>query len=219
MGILSYRQLINKPPKNAGFVADTSFIARTISNKDAAGKEAIKLKETLIENGSVLYYNVNIRHELYHLVRFMLIEHRFASDPNSLDPKLLKLWEYTDQQDCSPTKRLKTLVESGYVDLFQQVFGKKGEKLESECTRILSGFKYLTKEDFTAPVEWKNMSPLMAMYGLDSCDAMIVNLAVSHKNFRGIISADYDYLHCSEALDIVVPSARNLPATRPCFKE
>ncbi|MGK5084405.1 hypothetical protein WDW37_14015 [Bdellovibrionota bacterium FG-1] len=131
--------------------------------------------------------------------------------------KTKKLWKKTDDEwDYSGPKRLKTLIESGYVDLFKVVFGEKGEILQAECDKALAGFKYVTKEDFQAPVKWETMASLMAMYGLDSSDAMIVNLASSHHTFSGIISADHDYLHCADSLDIIVPKNHPTPRVKPC---
>ena len=213
MAIFSYSEFIKHPPKQKGYVADTSFILRTISTKE---KEALQLKEAILKAGSVLFYNVNIRNELYHFMRFLLIEERLEKSPQSFNPQLIKLWELTEKWGDAPHIRLKKLVQAGYVDLFGIVFGKNAEILENECNKALAGFKYISKEDFPALVKWENMAPLMAMYGLDSSDAMIVNLAASHQNFSGIISADYDYMFCAQSLDIVVPQKRQLPAAKNC---
>lgn len=213
MPIFSYRDLIRRTPKRAGFIADTSFVLQTISSHE---KEAQQLKEALLASGSVLFCNVNVRNELFHFMRYLIVDRRLENTPNLFHPDMIKLWKKTDEWNQAPHERLKTLTNAGYVDLFKVVFGERGEILQGECDKALAGFTYITKEDFPAPVKWENMAPLMAMYGLDSSDAMIVNLASSHKTFSGIISADYDYLHCADAFDIVVPKSRPAPQVKPC---
>jgi hypothetical protein len=56
---------------------------------------------------------------------------------------------------------------------------------------------------------WDDVYKLMAMYGLDSSDSMILNYAIAQKTFSGLISMDSDFRFCSDVsnFDIVVPGS------------
>lgn len=85
-------------------------------------------------------------------MRFLLVETRLEKDPSSFHPHLIKLWKQTEDWGDPPHTRLKKIVESGYVDLFQIIFGQKGEILETECGKVF-------QDSLTSPK--KTLKPLL----------------------------------------------------------
>jgi hypothetical protein len=112
--------------------------------------------------------------------------------------------------------RLKELCKNGYVDIFRHVFEESGSKLDEYVRTILAGCTYADTKSFKVPLEWSRVFSLMSLYGLDSSDAMILNLAVSDRTFKGIISGDYDFIHCATDIDVILPKARPAPPTKKC---
>lgn len=216
MPIYSYKELLKTVPRNKAYVVDTSFLIRALEE----ASEASKLKKLLIENGCLLAHNVTVKSEAMHYMRVLMFDAAFEQQTYAFTDALKKLWNETlPKLGHENHAALKQLSLGGYVDIFQIIFGPNGEKLDAEVTKLLAGCIYADTKSFKVPLEWSRMQALMATYGLDSSDAMILNLAVSDRTFSGIISADEDFIHCADSLDVILPGSRNQPRCKPCLVE
>ena len=212
MAIYSYKELLKNTPKNRAYVVDTSFLVRALE----PNSEAAQLKDKLIKNGSFLAYNVTVKNEAHHYMRVLMFDAAFDQNTYPFTDALKKYWyETLPKLGYENHAALKQLSLNGYVDVFQIVFGKDGGKLNAEVTKLLAGCTYADTKSFKIPLDWDRMRALMSLYGLDSSDAMILNLAVSDRTFAGIISADEDFIHCAHGLDVVLPSVRGQPKSKP----
>lgn len=213
MSIRSYQDLKKNTPSGAAYVVDTSFLVRALH----PNSEEFHLKEHLVKRDVLLAYNVTVRHEILHNLRPLLFEAVLKRDSSRFAPGVLKFWnENLPRIDCRGNEALKQLTRNGYVDLFKEVFGETGAALAAEEMKALAGCTYVSTDDFPVKLEWGKMISMMAIYGLDSSDAMILNFAASNASYLGIISADNDFMYCADDLEIVLPKRPNVPPCKPC---
>lgn len=223
MAIRTFKELLRHPPKGAAYVVDTSFLINSIR----PDSEEQKLKEAMVKAGSILTYNVTVRSEVIHLSRLLLFERALDREvdskrrviphkPETFSTDLLQKWNVSyEELGMTGHAKLKELANGGYVDLFGVILGADGCFLSEFADAVLAGCTYADTKSFKVSLSWPTMFKLMAMYGLDCSDAMILNLAVSNQTFRGIISSDFDFLYCADKMDVVLPNNRPPAKTRP----
>jgi len=188
------------------FVVDTSFILNARSNaSDTFSKSNAKLLKHLLAAGAKLVYNVSIRSELLKIIRELLLNSFIQSEEKkeNLCPELQSI---LDANQSSPkTVLLKLVADSGYGLIFRDALGMAGEKLTEEFEKYTSRMTFHTSQDlrresndadFTVP--WSHVFQIMAQYGLNSSDAMIMNFAISSKIYSGLITADKDFRYCAD---------------------
>lgn len=204
MSLVTFSELLNSPAPEGVYVTDTSFIlgAGAGQSKDCEKKYkiALKLKDYLLKNKVGLVYTGLIKNEATHNLREVLFK---TSIKGSLKrfPELIK--RYTDAKDGG----LKEIAKSGYIKSFEYALGKNGKELDRELQNIFFGCTYVSTEKMKPKPDWTEVSKIMATYGLDSTDAMILNFSISQNTFKGLITMDSDFRFCADVpnFEIVVP--------------
>lgn len=212
MGTVSFKEFLNKPPKNKMYLADTSFLINSI---DTNSKE-YEIRNKL--SGKVGFgYNVVVKKELMHFLRRALFrEEMFVKKNTPLHKRLYTLWDMHE----SSGDPLKELCNEGYAELFRIAFGNNGETLKASLETVLNGCSYVDGKNNKNAKNWDNVFSIMSMYGLDSSDAMILNFAIGDSTFAGLITSDADFRVCGDMdksanFDIVLPvGAKNRPSVK-----
>ena len=200
MGLLGFQHSLKNVPKNKTFLVDTCFIINSLNSNNIEYKVRNKFA------GLVgLAYNVIIRKELLHLIRYQLVADAIENKKVFVSQSLISMWKMKPQHE-----RLKGLCDGGYAEIFRKILGQKGEKLEESMSEALTGFSYYSGHKNSNSNDWQNAHSIMAMYGLDSSDAMILNFAIGDATISGIITSDADFRVCGDVksknpFDIVLP--------------
>ena len=119
-------------------------------------------------------------------------------------PKLQRCY-----RDAHKHEALKEIIKHGYVKAFEVALGTGGKTLKKEHDAATFGCTYVKTEGMTTRPTWDDVFKLMAMYGLDSSDSMILNYAIAQKTFTGLITMDSDFRFCSDVqnFNIIVPGS------------
>lgn len=202
MALLSFQEFLQTKSKEKLFIADTSFLLNSV----VRGTEEYDFRKKIAGHIG-LAYNVIIRKEIMHITRYQLFKTVFESGDLKMRQSLKNLWDLKQDHD-----RLKEICKGGYAEIFREIFGNNGERLEEEVNRILVGCIYVDGKKNKNSSNWNQVYTLMATYGLDSSDAMIVNFAAGDASYAGIITSDADYRVCADVsskntFDILVPKS------------
>ena len=202
MALVSFEDLLRAPPRGKVYVADTSFLVSASKAQHREERLCSDVKSALINGGCGISYNVNVKSEILHFLRLFLIQD--AIDRRKIRPhqEFLRVWE-----NSRPHEKLKRVTDAGYVEVFRKVFGSAGQTLKKELEGVLFGCAYMDSSRLSPRPSWDQLYQIMATYGLDSSDAMIINFAVSQRTFSGLLTRDGDFRFCSDIpdFDIVVP--------------
>jgi hypothetical protein len=202
LALISFEEALKSPPAGSLFVADTSFIINSLVKNQPEFDVRNKLAGKI---GFV--YNVVIRKEILHFTRYQMMADAIENGRVAIHKRVKYLWDNTQDHN-----RLKALCDEGYASLFREVFGANGEKLEKEIETALTGFVYGDSKKNSNASRWDRVYALMAIYGLDSSDAMILNFAAGDATYSGIITSDGDFRVCGDVqsknkFDIILPKA------------
>ncbi len=191
-------------------MTDTSFIINSLVKNSPEYQFRNKLAGKI---GFV--YNVVIRKEILHFARYRMMEEAVANGQIEVHKRVKYAWDNAERHS-----RLKALCDNGYAELFREVFGKNGELLQAQVDIALQGFVYGDGKKNSNSSSWDKVYALMAVYGLDSSDAMILNFAVGDATYAGIITSDADFRVCGDVqsknkFDIILPAgAKNRVACK-----
>jgi hypothetical protein len=206
MSLVTFSELLGQTCPDGTYVIDTSFALGATAGasreqQDKRYKRANDLRRHLLKHGVGLVHTGLIRGEAAHKLREAL----FAKAMETNLKKYAKITKiYKDSKND-----LKEMLKAGYVKAFEEALGKDGKILQKELDSVFFGSKYLATEEMKPKPSWTHAREIMATYGLDSTDAMILNFAISQKTFRGLITMDGDFRFCNDvpAFDIVVPDS------------
>jgi|GEM_PF-5424534 len=83
--------------------------------------------------------------------------------------------------------------------MVQSALGRNGEILQSEVSNCTYGCTYYGNNK-GVKADWDDVYKIAGQTGLDSNDAMILNLVLHNKTFEGIITGDRDFKKAEEAV-------------------
>lgn len=200
MGLLSFKDFLRSNPKQKVYIADTSFIIKSVIPNTQEYEVRQKLAGKI---GFV--YNVIVKKEILHLTRYTMIDHAIRNELIKVNKSIQYIWDNKQEFE-----HLKQVCDNGYAEMFREVFGAKGEKLQEEVDKVLTGCMYADGKNNANASSWDNALALMSLYGLDSSDAMILNFAVGDATYAGLITSDSDFRVCGDvksknAFDIILP--------------
>ncbi len=210
MPIVSIESLKKNPPSNNIFVADTNFIISCSMKNTTDGKNYSDFLDLLLSKGCAFIFNFTTKLELLHIIRENELMKVFSNNHErvKLDSKILENWE---KFGLNQTSESKFMVKNGFGSITEELFGKNGEKLESEFQSITKKFidykTYYEELGTTNSATWDKIPIYMAGHALDSSDASILNFGLSDPNFHGMISLDQDMFYCQSTRDfqIIIP--------------
>lgn len=206
MAILSFHQVLSSPPRNKIYVADTCFLIEARQD----GSDSNKVAKKLAAANCGLVFNVTIHNEILHYTRELLVDRAFDEEPEYLGKSLIARWKRLEDVNFTAAQKMKAICDSGHFGVFRKIFGEKGEVLAAEKANFLCLGKYFENTAIKQALKWEMVPTLMAQYGLDSSDAMIVNFAVNC-GFDGIVSTDKDYRIAGvgedNSFEVILPSA------------
>lgn len=211
MGLQTFSDFQSQPPpRPATYVVDTSFVlaasAGSNKNSEKRNKQAYAFKRYLLENKYGLVFIGTVRNEALHRLRQSIFSLSLDNQLRNF-PELLRCY-----RDAPRGEQLKEVLKAGYVTAFQKAYKKGGVSITQEMEAIFFGCTYISTDEMKPRPSWDEIPKLMATYGLDSSDALILNFAVSQRTFHGLITMDSDFRFCSDIPDfrIVLPSTSNL---------
>lgn len=210
MALIGFTDFQRKIPNGKIFVANTSFLIKSLTST-IEGKLLAKLKVEFLKKSS-LVYNVTIRNEILHFLRSQMIKNAVESKNITPNNTFMSFWKMKKDDH----NLLKLICDQGYAEIFRSVFGENGEKLEEQFNITTYGCDYGSPKSGKEPT-WKDVHKIMSVYGLDSSDAMILNMAISDSTYSGLITCDRDFRVCGNIpelkdFDIILDDkARHLP--------
>ena len=219
MSLLSIEDAVRRPPKSKVFIADTCFLIDALVN----GSLSHELKRKLAENGSGLAYNVVVKKEVIHLVRIAMVEEAFSNGSIAVSTKMRTRWDNWEEKGLRGHEKLKEICNLGCAEMFREIFGPTGEILKRELEKVFEGCEYADTRSIKVNLSWDVAFQIMSTYGLDSSDAMIVNLAATDRTYSGIVTLDKDYRYCSDVekardFTVIMPRKQALWATNGKWK-
>lgn len=216
MGLVTFSALLGDQSPTGTYVVDTSFVLGAASgadkNSERKYRAAYELKRHLLKHQVGLVYTGVVRNEATKRLRDLLFE-AVISTKFAKYPTVQRIYRTAQKHE-----KLKEIQKAGYVEAFELALGKDGKHLEAELGSVFFGCKYLATEEMNPKPKWENARKIMATYGLDSSDAMILNFAITQKTFAGLITMDGDFRFCNDVakFDVVVPdSVLNQAGFRP----
>jgi len=215
MALISFSSLLTETCPSGTYVVDTSFVlgAAIGGRRDSEKryKKAFDLKRHLSKSGVGLVYIGVVQNEACHRLREALFERALKQNPKKLCAAARVF------NGAKRHEELKEVMQAGHVKAFEIALGKMGTLLEEELDSVFFACTYLPTEKMQPKPNWKELRKIMATYGLDSSDAMILNFAISQKTFSGLITMDSDFRFCNDVPDfnLVIPdNVLNLPESQ-----
>lgn len=200
MALFSFDNFVDTNPKGKAYLVDSCFLINSLIQDTPEQKLRKKL------SGKVGFiYNVVIKNEVIHYTRYQLFSDAIANNKIRFGKTIKRLWEITEPHD-----HLKQVCNNGYAEMFREIFGVNGEKLEAEVDKVFQGCLYASGVGNKHAADWSKVYALAATYGLDSSDAMILNFAVGNATYSGLITSDADFRVCGDVqsknpFDVIVP--------------
>ncbi|MBF0359920.1 MAG: hypothetical protein HQK49_02860 [Oligoflexia bacterium] len=185
------------------YIIDTSFLIKSFEEGSEDYEICNTVRKFIFESEKITaIYNTTIRAELLKYVRKVLITSFLNSNQN-----------YFSQEIISIKKREKkltvnNLINHGLIDVFSEAFGETGQFLVNQLNIITDGVIFYSPSQNTKRSKlWQLLPEIMAKFGLDSGDAMILNIALSTKGINGLITADREFRFCETGknFDIFMP--------------
>lgn len=162
-------------------VADTSFILNVVDSNEKFSAEARMFVES--NPKTTFCFNVTVRNELLHNLRWRLIQAHVAN--LSIAPWVKSMCR---EQRSRIDKAILRGRKKGALELKAALNGK----LSVELALFEKGFVYYAGKPKAGSIEWTDAVKIMEQYGLDSSDSMILNFALK-MGFSGIATCDSDY--------------------------
>ena len=203
MALVKFSTLLQDQSPSGTFVVDTSFVLAAATggskNSEKRYKTAFDLKRHLIKHSVGLVYTGLIQNEATHKTREVLFFQAIEKELKRY-PKVVKTFKDSRND-------MKEVLKAGYVKAFEAAFGKKGASIKAELDSIFFGCRYLSTNEMKPKPSWDRVREIIATYGLDSTDAMLINFAISQKTFNGFITMDSDFRFCNDVdgFDIIIP--------------
>lgn len=176
------------PLKGKVLFCDSCFLINAA--KPATLENVIKTK--LQNMGCGLAYNITVKSEVMHVMRYELVEHAVINKTIKSNAAINSLWK----SKFSRNEKMKEMALKHY-NFLKQAIGPQGNILQNEVeNNVLGGCVYFGQAN-GAKASWQDVYEIMGQTGLDSSDAMIFNIAIHNLTFDGIITSDKDYKNCT----------------------